>query len=137
MGQAFGRVLRVTLLLLALCGASGAAWAQESRYAATLSSSVANSGSGRADFSFDDLGRQLTYTIVYDDLPGRVTSAYIARGPQIDDAALMLLVPTLSGPLKGTATLAEAEAALLKAGKLFVGVRSGANGNIGGWIVPR
>ena len=128
----------VALLLLLVCGLAGEGWAQETRYAATLSASTGSSGSGRADFSFDDLGRQLTYTIVYDAMPGNVLSAYIA-GPRQSDIAMELAPPqsAVPAPIVGTVTLSEPEAGLLKTSKLFVGVRSSANGDIGGWIMPR
>jgi hypothetical protein len=135
MVKRFGQWTRVALLLLMMCGAAAESRAQQTRYAATLGAIAGSAGSGRADFTFDDLGLQLTYTILYDAMPGAVTEAYMA-GPQQGDV-LFTTVPPAPGPIGGTTTLTDAQAALLKGGKLFVGVKSSANGSIGGWIAPK
>ena len=127
------KVVLFCLLPVLSCGLALQALAQDATYAATLTAPNDGPGSGKASFTFDGLGAQLTYTIVYDRLTGAPTAIHLSGPVQsnIDRA-----ITVRSNPIVGTESLTDAEAALLKGGNLFVDVRTASHpeGEISGRI---
>lgn len=112
------------------------ALAQDSSFAATLTGQTGSSARCAASFSYDDLGRQLTYRLTCDGLTGSATMLHVF-GPNQNEVNMM--VEVRSTPIIGTASLSDAEAASLKAGTLSVEVQTigRPQGEVGGLIVPR
>jgi len=152
-------LLSVTVLALAACArddkpmaASGGAMAAAPasanmvRMGATLSGResvppVMTQGSGQADVMFDRASKKLSWTVNYSGLSGPPTMAHFhtakpgANGP--------VAVPIASGPMpspmKGEATLTDAQAQQLMAGDMYVNIHTDANkgGEIRGQVTPR
>lgn len=98
---------------------------------------IASSGTGRGQFTYDTESKQFTYAVVYDALTGPAIAAHI-HGPALPGAnagvVVDMLVPT--SPMRGTATLSDAQAAELLAGHYYVNVHTDENksGEIRGQI---
>jgi len=94
----------------------------------------AGTAQGKANFSYDTDTMLLTYVVVYDHLSGPATGADIREAPQPGSPSRIVVVfPVPESPIGGTATLSDAQAAELLAGKFAVDVRTDANG--GGEII--
>ena len=82
----------------------------------------------------------LTYTVKYEGLSGPAVAAHI-HGPADPGANAPPVVPfaNAASPITGTATLTDAQAADLKAGKYYVNVHTAANkgGEIRGQITAK
>ena len=86
-------------------------------------------GKGTADLTYDTTTKNLTWTITFDGLTGPATVAHF-HGPAEPGktAGVALLIgqkPT--SPVKGSATLTDAQAADLMAGRWYVNVHTDAN----------
>jgi hypothetical protein len=111
------RRMAVILLLVGL-GACPA-WAQD--FAATLTGKSGSPAHCAATFTYDDLGRQLTYRLTCDSLSGTATMVHLfASSPSLVD----MMAPVNSTPIIGTASLTVAEAAALTSGNLMIEVQS-------------
>lgn len=88
----------------------------------------ASAGKGAAMLTLDPATRILTYAIDYSDLTGPLAAAHI-HGPAAADANAPPVVPLPStpSPIRGSATLTEAQAADLKAGNWYVNLHTAAN----------
>jgi hypothetical protein len=122
----------VTILLLT--GAS--AFAATENYTATLKGSTEvppndSKGTGTVNATYDTTSKKLTYTATYSDLTGPATAAHF-HGPAAAGANAPPVVPVpptaLASPIKGEATLTEAQAADLAAGKWYFNVHTAAHG---------
>ena len=115
------KIVLFCLVPLLSCGLALQVLAQDARFAATLTTPNGGAGNGRASFTFDGLGAQLTYMIVYDHLSGAPTEIHLSGPSQsnVDHA-----ITVRSNPIAGTESLNNAEAALLKGGNLFIDVRT-------------
>jgi hypothetical protein len=125
-------------VLLAAAGAS----AEMVKYKAALtgpSEVPANQekGTGQAEFQFDTTSKQLTWTVTYSGLTGPATAAHI-HGPAAPGANAPPIVPfpQPASPIKGTATLNDAQATALTSGQAYVNVHTAAHpgGEIRGQI---
>jgi hypothetical protein len=101
---------------------------------------VTGTGKGTAMVSLDTTTKTLTWTVTYSGLSGPATAAHI-HGPAAPGANAGVLVPfsgDLASPIKGSATLTDAQISDLEAGKLYVNVHTTANksGEIRGQLVP-
>ena len=111
-------------------------------YTATLAASpgVTSAAKGSGTFSYAAETHTLTYTVKYDGLSGPATMAHI-HGPAAPGANAGVVVPfaNAASPITGTATLTDAQAADLKAGKYYVNVHTAANkgGEIRGQITVK
>ena len=112
------------------------------KYKATLDGSqqsppVTTKGKGTATFSFDTTKKKLTWNVKYSGLSGPAVAAHI-HGPADMGANADPVIPfkKLKSPIKGSATLTDAQAADLAAGKYYVNVHTKANpdGEIRGQI---
>ncbi|PBC03157.1 CHRD domain-containing protein [Mesorhizobium sp. WSM3860] len=118
------------------------ALAETVKYNATLDGSqqsppVTTKGKGTATFTFDTAKKKLSWNVKYSGLSGTATAAHI-HGPAASGENAPPVIPfkKLKSPIKGSATLTDAQAADLEAGKYYVNVHTKANpdGEIRGQI---
>jgi len=111
-------------------------------YTATLApgAGITSSGKGSGTFTYDPATHLLTYNVTYEGLTGPAAAAHI-HGPADPGANAPPVVPFANpaSPISGTATLTDAQAADLAAGKYYVNVHTAANrgGEIRGQITPK
>jgi len=123
-----------------------AAFAEMVMYKATLTPAAEvppadSKGSGALTASYDTATKKLTYTATYKDLTGPVTAAHF-HGPADAKTNAGIVVPVagaMASPLKGEATLTDAQAADLAAGKWYFNVHTAANkgGEIRGQVMKK
>lgn len=101
---------------------------------------VATSGSGTVEASFDRSSRKLTYRVVYGGLTGPATAGHF-HGPAAagQNAGVVLGFPNATSPIQGEATLTEAQAADLLAGRWYANIHTRAHpgGEIRGQVLPK
>lgn len=110
------------------------AFAQAVSYKADLKPSaevppVDSKGSGMLNATYDPTSKKLTYTVSYKDLTGPATAAHF-HGPADAKANAGIVVPVngaLAAPIKGEATLTDAQAKDLADGKWYFNVHTAAN----------
>ncbi|WP_049819992.1 CHRD domain-containing protein [Bradyrhizobium japonicum] len=87
-----------------------------------------SSGSGRAEATFDSETKVLTYTVTFTDLSGPAMGAHF-HGPSEagKNAGIVLPFKTVQSPIQGSATLTDAQAADLLAGKWYANIHTAAN----------
>ncbi len=131
--------------MLVRCGLAGlmaasmfawtpAAFAEMVKYKADLKASSEvppndSKGSGVLTASYDTATKKLTYTATYKDLTGPATAAHF-HGPADAKTNAGVVVPVkgeMASPLKGEATLTDAQAADLAAGKWYFNIHTAAN----------
>ena len=122
------------LTALLLTGAS--AFAATQSYVATLNAASEvppndSKATGAVTATYDTTTKKFTYTATYKDLTGPATAAHF-HGPAVagTNAPPVIPVPptSLASPIKGEATLTDAQAADLTAGKLYFNVHTAAHG---------
>jgi hypothetical protein len=122
----------------------GVAQAAQINFKADLNSAsevppITGAGKGTATTSLDTATKTLTWTVTYSGLSGPATAAHI-HGPAAPGANAGVLVPftgDLASPIKGSASLTDAQISDLEAGKWYVNVHTAANksGEIRGQLV--
>lgn len=138
-------------ILAVASGLAFAAYAQTGKsgtktFHATLSSAqevppVASNGNGTGEFTFDPATKQLTWTVSYSGLTSAAAAAHI-HGPAGPGENAGVMVPLASGapanPIKGTATLTDAQIAEITSGKTYVNIHTANNkgGEIRGQLMP-
>lgn len=111
-------------------------------YSATLApgAGITSNGKGTGTFTYDPATKALTYNVTYEGLTGPAMAAHI-HGPAEPgaNAGPVIPFPSAASPITGTATLTDAQAAELAAGKYYVNVHTAANrgGEIRGQITPK
>jgi hypothetical protein len=87
-----------------------------------------SSGSGKAEAMFDTDTKVLTYTVTYSNLSGPALGAHF-HGPSEPgkNAGIALPFKSAQSPIQGTATLTEAQATDLLAGKWYANIHTAAN----------
>ena len=126
------RILFVPLALGAAIAFAGPACAQ--KFKATLdgkSELPANTsaGTGSADLDYDAASKKLSWKVTYSGLSGPATAAHF-HGPAESgkNAGVAVAIPNAaSSPVEGSATLTDAQAADLEAGKYYVNIHTAAN----------
>ena len=122
------------LTALLLSAAPGFAATQD--YVADLSGAKEvppndSKGTGALNASYDTASKKFTYTVTYRGLTGAATAAHF-HGPAAAGANAAPVVPIpadkLASPIKGEATLTDAQAADLAAGKWYFNVHTAAHG---------
>ena len=85
-------------------------------------------GTGALTASYDTATKKLTYEVTYKDLTGPAAAAHF-HGPADAKANAGVVVPVgaLTSPIKGEATLTDAQAADLAGGKWYFNVHTAAN----------
>ena len=99
----------------------------------------ATAGTGTADIDYDAASKKLSWKLTYSGLTGPATAAHF-HGPAEPgkSAGVAVAIPNAtSSPVEGSATLTDAQAADLTAGKYYVNVHTAANpgGEIRGQVV--
>lgn len=99
-------------------------------------------GIGSVTAGFDTASKKFTYTATYSGLSGPATAAHF-HGPAAPGANAPPVVPVpptnLASPIKGDATLTDAQAADLAAGKWYFNVHTAAHpgGEIRGQVMQK
>jgi hypothetical protein len=85
-------------------------------------------GKGTADISFDTQSKTLEWTLEYSGLSGDAAAAHF-HGPAMagENADVVVPIPDPASGAKGSATLTDAQAADLMAGKYYVNVHTAAH----------
>ena len=133
------------LAAVALFSLTPAAFAQAVMYKADLTvlppspRRIPRAARGRSWRPMTPRSKKLTYTVTYKDLSGPATAAHF-HGPAAAGANAGVVVPAaapLASPIKGEATLTDAQAADLAAGRWYFNVHTAANppGEIRGQVM--
>jgi len=87
-----------------------------------------SAGSGKAEATYDTATKTLTYSVTYTGLSGPALGAHF-HGPVEagKNAGIVLPFKTAQSPIQGTATLTEAQATDLLAGKWYANIHTAAN----------
>jgi hypothetical protein len=88
-----------------------------------------SAGKGTLEATYDSSSKQLSYTADYSGLTGNATMAHF-HGPADRGKNAPIVVPvqgSVASPIKGTATLTDAQAHELLAGKLYFNVHTEKN----------
>ena len=123
---------------------SGAARADQINFKADLNGAsevppVTSAGKGTATAALDTAAKTLTWTVTYSGLSGPATAGHI-HGPAAPGANAGVLVPFsggLTSPIKGSATLTDAQISDLEAGRTYINLHTADNkgGEIRGQLV--
>jgi methyl coenzyme M reductase beta subunit len=107
--------------------AAGAASAQMVHYTAKLAGAAGVKGSGDVFAMLD--GKTLTYTVNYKDLTGPAVAAHFhdASAPGGNGPPIVPAKDVGTSPIKGTATLTDAQIADINAGKVYFNIHTAAN----------
>lgn len=112
---------------------SGPAFAEKMTMKINLTSAaevppVTSPGKGTADVTYDTASKMLTWKVTYSGLTGPATMAHF-HGPAEAGKNAPVVIPfkDASSGAEGTATLTDAQAADLMAGKLYINVHTEAN----------
>jgi CHRD domain len=136
------RTMLATLALGATVAFAGPAFADKMK--ATLDGAsevpaVTTAGKGAADIDYDAATKKLSWKVTYTGLSGPATAAHF-HGPAgaTDKAGVAVAIPNAgTSPVEGSATLTDAQAADLTAGKYYVNIHTAANpgGEIRGQVM--
>ncbi|MBR1129976.1 CHRD domain-containing protein [Bradyrhizobium iriomotense] len=89
----------------------------------------ASSGTGTAELDYDAASKKLSWTVNYSGLSGPATAAHF-HGPAEagKNAGVAVPIPNAAtSPVKGEATLTDAQAADLLGGKYYINIHTAAN----------
>jgi len=132
MKQVLACVAVTGLGLLAVVGPR-VAWAETIAFTAELSGANevppnTSSASGKAEASLDSATKALTYSVTFTGLTGPAIGAHI-HGPAEAGKNAGIVVPFnfVASPIKGTATLTDAQMADLMAGRWYVNIHTAAH----------
>ena len=126
------KTLLATLTLGAAIAFAGPAFAEKLKATLDGKSEVppnTSAGTGTADIDYDAASKKLTWKVTYSGLSGPATAAHF-HGPAETgkNAGVAVAIPNAtSSPTEGSATLTDAQAADLLAGKYYVNVHTAAN----------
>jgi hypothetical protein len=123
--------IMLTSLALATVAFSAPAFADKMK--ATLNGAAevpanTTAGTGTADINYDPASKKLTWKLTYSGLTGPATMAHF-HGPAEPgkNAGVAVPIAPATSPSEGSATLTEAQAADLVAGKYYVNVHTAAH----------
>ena len=126
------KTVLATLALGAAVAYAGSAFADKMK--ATLDGAsevppVTTAGKGTADVDFDPATKKLSWKLTHSGLSGPATAAHFhGPGEPGKNAGVAVAIPNAaSSPVEGSATLTDAQAADLAAGKYYVNVHTAAN----------
>jgi hypothetical protein len=113
---------------------ASASFAEEMKMKADLSATqevppTQSQGKGNAEVNFDSASKKLSWTVTYSGLTGPATAAHF-HGPAEagKNAGVAVPIPNqANSPVTGSATLTDAQAADLTAGKYYVNIHTAAN----------
>ena len=126
------RTMLAMLALGATVAFAGPAFAEKMKATLDGKSEVppnASAGTGTADIDYDAATKKLSWKLTYSGLSGPATAAHF-HGPAEagKNAGVALAIPSATtSPVEGSATLTDAQAADLAAGKYYINVHTAAN----------
>jgi hypothetical protein len=126
------KTMFATLAFAASVASAGPALADKYKAALDSKSEVppnASTASGTADIDYDSASKKLSWKLTYSGLSGPATAAHF-HGPAESgkNAGVAVAIPNAgTSPVEGSATLTDAQAADLSAGKYYVNVHTQAN----------
>jgi CHRD domain len=126
------KVALATLAIGAAVAFAGPAFADKMKATLDGKSEVPpnnSAGKGTADLDYDAATKKLSWKLTYSGLSGPVTAAHF-HGPAAPgaNAGVAVAIPNAtSSPVDGSATLTDAQAADLVAGKYYINVHTAAN----------
>ena len=126
------KTMLATLALGATIAFAGPAFAEKMKATLDGKSEVppnTSAATGSADIDYDAASKKLTWKLTYTGLSGPATAAHF-HGPAEPDknAGVAVAIPNATAsPAEGSATLTDAQAADLMAGKYYVNVHTAAN----------
>ena len=126
------KTLLATLALAATVALAGPAFAEKMKATLDGKSEVpanASAGTGTADLDYDAAAKKLTWKLTYSGLSGPATAAHF-HGPAEPgkNAGVAVAIPNAaSSPAEGSATLTDAQAADLTAGRYYINIHTAAN----------
>src|SRR5207244_4979899 len=126
------KTMLATLALGASIAFAGPAFADKMK--ATLDGKAevppnSSAGKGTAEIDYDAASKKLSWKVTYSGLSGPATAAHF-HGPAEagKNAGVAVAIPNQgSSPVEGSATLADAQAADLMAGKYYINIHTAAN----------
>jgi CHRD domain len=130
------RTALAAVALSAFLFAGTSAFAAMESYTATLNGASEvppndTKGTGAVTATYDTATKKFTYTATYSCLTGAATAAHF-HGPAaagVNAPPVVPIAPTaLASPIKGDATLTDAQAADLQSGKWYFNVHTAAHG---------
>jgi hypothetical protein len=96
-------------------------------------------GTGKAELSYDTVSKNLTWTVTFSGLTGDATAAHFhgPAEPGKNAPVVIMIGMNPTSPAKGAATLTDAQAADLLAGRWYLNIHTAANrpGEIRGQVV--
>ena len=137
------RTMLATLAFATTIAFAGSAFAADKMKAALDGKAEvppnASAGKGTADLEYDAASKKLSWKITYSGLSGPATAAHF-HGPAEagKNGGVAVAIPNAtSSPVDGSATLTDAQAADLMAGKYYIHVHTAANpgGEIRGQVM--
>ncbi|MBR0856584.1 CHRD domain-containing protein [Bradyrhizobium liaoningense] len=136
------KALFATLALGAAVAFAGPASAEKLKATLDAKSEVpatTSSGTGSADLDYDAASKKLSWKLTYSGLSGPATAGHF-HGPAEAGKNAGVAVPIAniaSSPVEGSATLTDAQAADLLAGKYYINIHTAANpgGEIRGQVM--
>jgi CHRD domain-containing protein len=125
-------MLLATIALGAGVVLAGPAFAEKLKAVLDAKSEVppnASTATGTADIDFDPATKKLTWKLTYSGLSGPATAAHFHGPAEVGKNASVAVPITDAGssPVEGSATLTDAQAADMMAGKCYVNVHTAAN----------
>jgi CHRD domain len=126
------KIMLATLALGATVALAGPAFAEKMKATLDGKSEVpptTSTGTGTADIDYDAASKKLSWKVTYSGLTGPATAAHF-HGPAgaTDKAGVAVAIPNATtSPVEGSATLTDAQAADLTAGKYYVNIHTAAN----------
>jgi hypothetical protein len=140
------RTLAAAALLAPLAAfTAGAAHAEMMTFTAKLTAASEvppkdSKGTGTATVMLDTATKKITYDVTYSGLTGPATMAHIhGPAPVGENAGVITPLMPPASPIKGTATLTDAQIADMEAGKYYVNVHTEKNkgGEIRGQLMKQ
>ena len=126
------RTMLATFALGATVAFAGPAFADKMKATLSGASEVpanTSAGKGAADIDYDAATKKMSWKLTYSGLTGPASAAHFHGPAEADkNAGVALAIPNAtSSPVDGSATLTDAQAADLMAGKYYVNVHTAAN----------
>lgn len=138
--------LTTTLFAAAALTACGMGATKAANYAATMDGAMevppkTTAGKGDVTATFDPATKVLSYTVTFSGLSGPATAGHF-HGPAASGANAGVVVPftaPIVSPIKGTATLTDAQITDFTAGKWYANIHTAANpgGEIRGQMMAK
>src|ERR1700733_14608637 len=126
------RIMLATLALGTAIAFAGPAFAEKMKATLDGKSEVppnTSAATGTADIDYDAATKKLTWKLTYSGLSGPATAAHFHGPAEVGkNAGVAVAIPNAgTSPVEGSATLTDAQAADLMAGKYYVNIHTAAN----------